>query len=189
MIKRIASGATIQNVEGPDDLAALEASVLTSFRRQNRDRHRCVARHRPRDRRAARGGRRDGGVRRRAATTRMPPRRRSRRRAARPKRVGADVTDAAAVEASIKSVVEKHGKLDILVSNAGITRDQLMLRMKRSDWDEVDRHEPDGVVHAVPGGAEADDSRSDRAASSRSARWSDRWATPARPTTRRRRRA
>jgi len=51
--------------------------------------------------------------------------------------VGADVTDAAAVEGLIKSVVEKHGKLDILVSNAGITRDQLMLRMKRADWDDV----------------------------------------------------
>ena len=51
--------------------------------------------------------------------------------------VGADVTDASAVEALVKSVVEKHGKLDILVSNAGITRDQLMLRMKRADWDEV----------------------------------------------------
>ena len=50
---------------------------------------------------------------------------------------GADVTDAAAVEGLVKSVVDKHGKLDILVSNAGITRDQLMLRMKRSDWDEV----------------------------------------------------
>ena len=52
-------------------------------------------------------------------------------------RVGADVTDAAAVEALIKATVETHGKLDILVSNAGITRDQLMLRMKRADWDEV----------------------------------------------------
>jgi 3-oxoacyl-[acyl-carrier protein] reductase len=50
---------------------------------------------------------------------------------------GVDVTDAAAVEGLIKGVVEKHGKLDILVSNAGITRDQLMLRMKRSDWDDV----------------------------------------------------
>ena len=50
---------------------------------------------------------------------------------------GVDVTDAAAVEALIKGVLEQHGKLDILVSNAGITRDQLMLRMKRSDWDEV----------------------------------------------------
>jgi 3-oxoacyl-[acyl-carrier protein] reductase len=51
--------------------------------------------------------------------------------------VGADVRDAAAVEGLIKGTIDKHGKLDILVSNAGITRDQLMLRMKRADWDEV----------------------------------------------------
>jgi 3-oxoacyl-(acyl-carrier-protein) reductase len=50
---------------------------------------------------------------------------------------GLDVTDAAAVDALIKDVVDRHGKLDILVSNAGIARDQLMLRMKRSDWDDV----------------------------------------------------
>ena len=49
----------------------------------------------------------------------------------------ADVTDAGAVETLMKSTIETHGTLDILVSNAGITRDQLMLRMKRSDWDEV----------------------------------------------------
>ncbi len=49
----------------------------------------------------------------------------------------ADVTDAAAVEALVKGTVEIHGRLDILVSNAGITRDQLMLRMKRADWDDV----------------------------------------------------
>jgi 3-oxoacyl-(acyl-carrier-protein) reductase len=49
----------------------------------------------------------------------------------------ADVTDAAAVEQLIKQTVETHGSLDILVSNAGITRDQLMLRMKRDDWDQV----------------------------------------------------
>ena len=51
--------------------------------------------------------------------------------------VSADVTDAAAVDGVIKAAVEQHGRLDILVSNAGITRDQLMLRMKRADWDEV----------------------------------------------------
>ena len=51
--------------------------------------------------------------------------------------IGVDVTDAAAVDGLIKGVVDKHGKLDILISNAGITRDQLMLRMKRSDWDDV----------------------------------------------------
>lgn len=48
-----------------------------------------------------------------------------------------DVNDAPAVDGLIKSVIDKHGKLDILISNAGITRDQLMLRMKRADWDEV----------------------------------------------------
>jgi 3-oxoacyl-[acyl-carrier protein] reductase len=48
-----------------------------------------------------------------------------------------DVTDAEAAVAAVQGVVSTHGRLDILVSNAGITRDQLMLRMKRADWDEV----------------------------------------------------
>jgi len=48
-----------------------------------------------------------------------------------------DVTDAAAVEALPGAVVSKHGRLDIVVSNAGITRDQLLMRMKREDWDAV----------------------------------------------------
>lgn len=50
---------------------------------------------------------------------------------------GVDVTDTAAVEALVKGTVARHGRLDIVVSNAGITRDQLMLRMKRADWDDV----------------------------------------------------
>lgn len=48
-----------------------------------------------------------------------------------------DVTDAAASELAIKSVSERHGRIDILINNAGITRDQLMLRLKRDDWDAV----------------------------------------------------
>ena len=52
-------------------------------------------------------------------------------------RLGADVTDAAASKRLIAATIERHGRIDILVSNAGITRDQLMLRMKRDDWDEV----------------------------------------------------
>jgi 3-oxoacyl-[acyl-carrier protein] reductase len=51
--------------------------------------------------------------------------------------VSLDVTDAAAVEAALGGVLERHGRLDILVSNAGITRDQLLVRMKREDWDAV----------------------------------------------------
>ena len=48
-----------------------------------------------------------------------------------------DVTDAEEAAAAVQGVAAMHGRLDILVSNAGITRDQLMLRMKRTDWDEV----------------------------------------------------
>jgi len=48
-----------------------------------------------------------------------------------------DVTDAAAVEAAPGDIVKRHGRLDILVSNAGVTRDQLLMRMKRDDWDAV----------------------------------------------------
>jgi 3-oxoacyl-[acyl-carrier protein] reductase len=51
--------------------------------------------------------------------------------------VGVDVTDAAALEQLPGRVVDTHGRLDILVSNAGITRDQLLMRMKREDWDSV----------------------------------------------------
>src|SRR5262249_13310357 len=34
-------------------------------------------------------------------------------------------------------IVQRHGRLDIVVSNAGITRDQLLMRMKRDDWEAV----------------------------------------------------
>jgi len=48
-----------------------------------------------------------------------------------------DVNDAAAAEALVESIVKEHGALHILVNNAGITRDQLAMRMKDSDWDAV----------------------------------------------------
>ena len=48
-----------------------------------------------------------------------------------------DVTDAAAVEKLPGEIVQRHGHLDIVVSNAGITRDQLLMRVKRADWDAV----------------------------------------------------
>jgi 3-oxoacyl-[acyl-carrier protein] reductase len=51
--------------------------------------------------------------------------------------VSVDVTDAAALESVPAGIVDRHGRLDILVSNAGITRDQLLMRMKRDDWDAV----------------------------------------------------
>jgi 3-oxoacyl-[acyl-carrier protein] reductase len=51
--------------------------------------------------------------------------------------VALDVTDAAALERMPAEIVSRHGRLDIVVSNAGITRDQLLMRMKREDWDAV----------------------------------------------------
>ena len=48
-----------------------------------------------------------------------------------------NVTDGAAIEASIAAIVEKHGALSILVNNAGITRDQLLMRMKDEDWQAI----------------------------------------------------
>ena len=48
-----------------------------------------------------------------------------------------DVTDAEAIEKLPGEVVARHGRLDIVVSNAGIARDQLLMRMKREEWDGV----------------------------------------------------
>jgi 3-oxoacyl-[acyl-carrier protein] reductase len=54
-------------------------------------------------------------------------------------RLSMDVTDAAAVDAGVASLLAQAGRVDILVNNAGIARDQLMLRMKRDDWEAVIR--------------------------------------------------
>ena len=48
-----------------------------------------------------------------------------------------DVTDRASVDRMLAETLERSGRVDILVANAGITRDQLMLRMKPEDWDAV----------------------------------------------------
>jgi 3-oxoacyl-[acyl-carrier protein] reductase len=50
-----------------------------------------------------------------------------------------DVADAEQVKAGFKQVLEKFGRLDILVNNAAITRDGLAMRMKSDDWDAVIR--------------------------------------------------
>jgi 3-oxoacyl-[acyl-carrier protein] reductase len=48
-----------------------------------------------------------------------------------------DVSDAAAASAFVSAAFEKHGRIDILVNNAGITKDTLLLRMNRTEWDDV----------------------------------------------------
>jgi len=51
--------------------------------------------------------------------------------------IQADVADEAQVEKMFKSVLKKSNRLDILINNAGITRDGLLMRMKAHDWDSV----------------------------------------------------
>ena len=48
-----------------------------------------------------------------------------------------DVNDATATEAVVDVIVKAHGGLQVLVNNAGITRDTLAMRMKDADWDAV----------------------------------------------------
>jgi 3-oxoacyl-[acyl-carrier protein] reductase len=48
-----------------------------------------------------------------------------------------DVASEDNIKAVVKSIIEKLGKVDILVNNAAITHDMLLLRLKRADWDSV----------------------------------------------------
>jgi 3-oxoacyl-[acyl-carrier protein] reductase len=48
-----------------------------------------------------------------------------------------NVADAASIDALLKDVDEKEGAPTILVNNAGITRDNLLLRMKQEEWDDI----------------------------------------------------
>jgi 3-oxoacyl-[acyl-carrier protein] reductase len=49
----------------------------------------------------------------------------------------ADVSDEASVDDLIKTVLTRSGRIDVLVNNAGITRDGLLMRMKTEDWQAV----------------------------------------------------
>ena len=53
--------------------------------------------------------------------------------------VKVDVADLDQIKSGFKSILEKFGKIDILVNNAAITRDGLAIRMKPDDWDAVIR--------------------------------------------------
>ena len=60
-----------------------------------------------------------------------------------------DVADAEQIKAGFKQVLDKYGRLDILVNNAAITRDGLALRMKQDDWDAVIRTNLTGAHNCI----------------------------------------
>jgi 3-oxoacyl-[acyl-carrier protein] reductase len=51
--------------------------------------------------------------------------------------VAADVAQEPAAKAAVEQVIERWGQVNILVNNAGITRDRLLMRMTSEDWDQV----------------------------------------------------
>lgn len=51
--------------------------------------------------------------------------------------VSADVTDTKQIDAMVGTALEGYGRIDVLVNNAGIVRDQLAMRMTAADWDAV----------------------------------------------------
>ncbi|MEC8838607.1 MAG: 3-oxoacyl-[acyl-carrier-protein] reductase [Candidatus Neomarinimicrobiota bacterium] len=51
--------------------------------------------------------------------------------------VSCDISDSNNVTELVKDIIEKHGRIDILINNAGITRDNLLMRMSEDDWNEV----------------------------------------------------
>jgi 3-oxoacyl-[acyl-carrier protein] reductase len=63
--------------------------------------------------------------------------------------VSLDVSERASVEAAVAGILETHGRLDHLVNNAGITRDNLLLRMKAEEWEQVLATNLTGVFHCT----------------------------------------
>jgi 3-oxoacyl-[acyl-carrier protein] reductase len=63
--------------------------------------------------------------------------------------VEANVTDGKAVAAMVDQTVREFGRIDILINNAGITRDGLLLRMKEEDWDLVLNVNLKGAFHCT----------------------------------------
>lgn len=61
----------------------------------------------------------------------------------------ADVADFESVQASVEEVIDRHSRIDYLVNNAGITRDNLLLRLSPEDWYSVLEVNLTGVYHCT----------------------------------------
>jgi 3-oxoacyl-[acyl-carrier protein] reductase len=62
-----------------------------------------------------------------------------------------DVSDAAAVATTLKELLSDYATISLLINNAGVTRDNLLLRMKQEDWDVVISTNLTGVYHLCRG--------------------------------------
>ncbi len=62
---------------------------------------------------------------------------------------GMDVANPESVKEGIARILETWGRIEILVNNAGITKDNLLMRMKVEDWDAVLRTNLDGAFHCI----------------------------------------
>jgi 3-oxoacyl-[acyl-carrier protein] reductase len=60
-----------------------------------------------------------------------------------------DVSDERQVDAAVKKIVDQHKKIDIVVNNAGVTSDNLLIRLKAEDWDRVLGTNLRGTVHCT----------------------------------------
>jgi 3-oxoacyl-[acyl-carrier protein] reductase len=69
--------------------------------------------------------------------------------------VNLDLASADSIKAAIGRAIQEHGRVDVLVNNAGVTKDGLAMRMKPADWDAVLRTNLDGsflcIQQALPG--------------------------------------
>lgn len=60
-----------------------------------------------------------------------------------------DVSKEDEVKSAVKAVLERFGKIEILVNNAGVTRDTLLMRMKKEEWDTVIQTNLSGAFYAT----------------------------------------
>lgn len=63
--------------------------------------------------------------------------------------VNLDVTSIESVKAAFSKTLKDKSRIDVLVNNAGVTRDGLAVRMKQADWDLVMRINLDGAFHCI----------------------------------------